>query len=228
MEDKNSKEEILRNAAYNVKLNYLDSISDYESIYLCKICKEKYTLLNKLVEDGEFICPKCIIDENIDILKEKGISLEYKSNNKRVYKFINCEHYITLNDDKKINYDEKCPKCELNAIKEEAKAVGLELLLKVDDKNGFYRFDKCDHTQKIAFEDVNNNVVCDTCKSEKRRIDAKKLGLQYIQEINEEYGLYICIKCNLEQKLRFSTIEEKISLNQKTLCGKCDNLDNSI
>ena len=226
MDSKNAKEKELRNNSDKLKLRYVDSVSETESIFACKICDEIYTLENSVVNNQEFKCDICIEREKLDILERHGITLEYKSKDKRVYKYNECNHYITISGDKLIDYNSKCQECKLKNLENQAETLGLELLIEIDDEYGWYKFNKCEHLQKISFTDINDDIICETCEIDNRRLEARKVGLQYVEPINKEYDLYRCVKCNDLKKLSFSEINQFINEDSNVLCKNCLDLGN--
>lgn len=221
MDIKNAKEKELRNNSDKLKLRYIDSVSETESIFACKICDEIYTLENSVVNNQEFKCDICIESEKLDILERHGITLEYKFKDKRVYKYNKCDHYITISGGILIEYDGKCQECKLNDLENQAKIAELELLIEIDDEYGWYKFNQCEHLQKIKFTDINEDIICETCEIEKRRLNARKVGLQYVESIDKEYDRYRCVKCNDLKKLSFSEINQLIDENRNVLCENC-------
>ena len=223
MDIKNNKENELRDNSYELNLRYIDSVSETKSIFACTICNEVYELDNKVVNNKDFTCNICKNREKLDQLKEKNISLKCKFKDKRVYEYNKCNHYVIISDDKIIDPDMKCEECMINNLENKANNFGLELLIKIDDEYGWYKFNKCNHLQKISFSDINNNINCKTCEIEKLKKEAREVGLQYIEAINSDYGLYRCIKCNVEHKFSFNDVANK---NLKVLCEKCMSLVN--
>lgn len=147
----------------------------------------------------------------LDDKKRMDISKISTSNEKVLYKFELCGHYVEYSASTNVTNGARCPDCYKNRIKTHAQDLGLTLIDENTKGNREYlfKFNSCGHIKSMQASKVltpyRDGVSCGDCQIELFKEDAAKREFEYLSPANATFGknyynykLYKCNKCGAE------------------------------
>lgn len=167
-------------------------------------------------------CDVCQLEKIKQGAIEKGLTLIGASGkfSHYFYKFDKCGHQKEYSPGNLKKRNPTCDICQFEVYNKESKLKGLTIIKKLDRTAYYlYKFDKCGHEKQYVPANLRKeNPICEICRIEQFKIEAKKKGLSLIGESDiSSYYLYEFDKCGHRKDDSPSHIRER---NQ--LCEFCD------
>lgn len=210
--------------AFNVGLELIgEGHKPSYRLYKFKKCGHTQEISISAVRDNRFKCDSC---HNSQIKEEaKLLDLTFVSKGKRsgynIYRFNKCGHMKELSTVAIRNKQIECKECIDEKNKKEAEFNNLTIIDDSKDKKyKIYKFNECGHIQELRISAVRNGVFeCKTCLNKKLRDEAKKVGIELLDNIERGgYGLYR-LKCGHVQEVSFASVR-----NNTFACKTCNGL----
>ena len=155
-------------------------------------------LFSSLIEDKKTHIPsrkleidykKQPLDSHVEMAKEKGLKLLFRSNS-RVYGYfeLQCGHksFLHYGAIRKMRTSPKCEQCSLQSFSERAKKVGLTFLTRINTKEdtGIYSCNTCGNALILQHANVNlsteDKYRCSYCYNIKLKSTLDSMGLKLL------------------------------------------------
>jgi len=191
-------------------------------LYKFKKCGHTQEIFTTSVRNNRFRCHSCFKEQLKNEAKAVGLTLlgEGKSQAYRIYKCNICDHHQEIQFGAVRRNNFRCENCFQTKLKNEAKAVGLELIGKGKNKDyRKYRFNQCGHIHEVHKNTVRfNNPRCHICHKQKLQKEAKAVGLTLVGKVEDPaYRKYKFNHCGHTQDIPPSHIR-----NGYFRCMECE------
>jgi hypothetical protein len=124
-----------------------------------------------------------------------------------LFRFNGCKHEQELRFDHVRSNEVRCSICADNARKLEAATVGLTWLRKARYCFGLFRFNSCGHEQEIRYDNLKiKNFNCRSCFENKRKVEAGRVGLLWLEQKPGSRSLYRFHECGHEQEMQHGSV----------------------
>jgi len=199
--------------------------SDHK-IYRFIKCGHKQQISTRNVRKGKVLCWECLRLQHEQEAKDVGLKLvgEGNNNNSRLYKFKDCGHKQSIQIVKVRRNILHCDTCEQIRLRKEAKKVGLTLIERDTQKNGFYVYEcnTCKHRRAWQTGNIRaeQGFRCPKCFELARHEEVKDLGLLWLGDVKGRKpitGVFKFIDCGHEKRMAWHQVRMK-----QIICNVCE------
>jgi hypothetical protein len=167
-------------------------------------CGHNQEITNDNVRKKSFRC-KCCFNEKFKAEAEL-VNLTWLKQARPQYGlflFKDCGHKQEIQNDAIRKNNFKCRFCYEKKLKEEAEAAGLTWIKQTRIGYGLFRFKDCGHEQEIQNTHVRLQTCfkCQLCFMEKLTTEAALVGLNWLKQTRQNYGLFRFNECGHQQEI---------------------------
>ena len=195
-----------------VGLEWLKQTRSRYGLFRFTACGHEQEIQNGNIRNNQFKCQSCLEHKLKAEADAVGLTwLKQTRSRYGLFRFTACDHDQEIENSNVRKNLFKCQTCYAHKLKSEAEAVGLTWLKQTREKYGLFRFNDCNHEQEIRNGDVrNNNFKCRTCYEDKLKSEAEAVGLMWLKQTRERYGLFRFKNCGHEQEIRNSDVRDNV------------------
>lgn len=187
------------------------------NLYKHKDCGHKSYFQPTHVRRNNIKCHTCFMNNLSTMCSKTGTNLIHHVRG-NYYKLIrDCGHEVVSTASNIENYSGNCNICFDEKLKTVSLQNGYEYISKESGGYRKIRFNNCGH-EKVSHQSQLQlgNVVCQECELNTLIYDAEKVGLRFINILQDGYALYH-LPCGCHREIRI----DKVRLNS-WICQECD------